>query len=84
MGLIYNCRASGTPDSPSILLTVPEAARLLSLSNRTVWGLARSGKLRRIRIGRSLRIRRSDVETLIEASSESAPQFRGRVGEGEA
>jgi excisionase family DNA binding protein len=50
----------GQPDS--LLVTVKEAAALLRVSEDTLDRLAAYGKLRKVRIGRSVRYRRSDVE----------------------
>jgi excisionase family DNA binding protein len=48
------------------LLTVPEAARRLSLSSRMIYKLASAGALRLIKIGRSSRVRAADVAAIAE------------------
>jgi excisionase family DNA binding protein len=57
-------RAANQPDLPS-LLTVPEAAAALRLSTRTVRRMLKSGSLASVTIGRSVRIRSTDLASLI-------------------
>ena len=45
-----------------MLVTECEAARLLSVSPRTMWAIAAAGEIRPIRIGR--RVKRYDVQDL--------------------
>lgn len=40
---------------PSLLVTTEEAARLLSISPRTLWSLTRDGIVPCVRLGRSVR-----------------------------
>ena len=40
-----------TPPTPKLLLTTKEAASALSMSERTLWGLADTGAIRRVRFG---------------------------------
>lgn len=48
------------------LLTVDEAARLLTISKPTVWRMIRAGELPVVKIAkRSRRIKRSDIEAYI-------------------
>lgn len=47
------------------LLTLREAAERLTVSERTVRTLIASGQLRRLRIGRTVRIDPSDLRALI-------------------
>ncbi len=62
----------------SDLLTVPEAARALRLSGKTVLGLIRSGKLKAYSYGpRSTRIDRADLDAFV-ASARSASASCGR------
>ena len=61
--------------------TVPEAARMLSVSSSTVWRWVKSGKLRAFRVGdRSIRIKSVDLETIISpvnpAIDDKAEMFR--------
>jgi excisionase family DNA binding protein len=47
------------------LLRARDVAAELAISEPTVWRLARSGELARVRVGGSVRFLRDDVETLI-------------------
>ena len=49
------------------LLTIPEAAEALRVSTRTVSRFLRDNNLPALRIGRSVRIRRSDLEEFMRA-----------------
>ncbi len=49
------------------LLTVPEVAHELRMSERKVWLMLSRGDLRKITEGRSVRIRRSEMERWIDA-----------------
>ncbi|MBN1126881.1 MAG: helix-turn-helix domain-containing protein [Sedimentisphaerales bacterium] len=49
------------------LLTIRETGRILSLSERKTWGLVYSGDLPCIRMGRSVRVDRNDLEAFIDA-----------------
>lgn len=48
------------------LLSVAGVSVECNVSKRSVWRLIAAGKLRPVRIGRSVRIRREDVQALIE------------------
>ena len=48
------------------LMTRPEVARYMSVSERTIWALTTSGALKHIRIGRAVRYRRADVDRFLE------------------
>lgn len=54
-----------THDAP-ILLTYKQAAKLLNVSDRTVWSWVHEGLLAAVRIGRTVRIDRSDLEEFIQ------------------
>ncbi len=49
-----------------VVLTVWEVARYLRLSRTTVWRWCREGKLRAVRIGHQWRVRRAEVERMID------------------
>jgi len=55
-----------------ILLDLKETAQALRLSDRTVWGLANSGELKSVRIGRSRRFDLRDVHAFIERKKQEA------------
>lgn len=44
------------------LLTVGEVARVMRVSNMTIYRLIKSGQMAAIRVGKNYRIRRRDVE----------------------
>jgi excisionase family DNA binding protein len=52
-------------DAP-LLLKPREAARLLAISDRTLWGMARSGKIPCVRFGRVLRYDPADLKAWIQ------------------
>jgi excisionase family DNA binding protein len=66
-------------ESPALklLLTPPEAAAVLSVSPRTLWGLTNCGKVRCVRLGRSVRYALPDLERYVDglraASQEAQP-----------
>lgn len=47
------------------LLTVPDAAKQLTVSERFLWDLIRSGQLLHVRLGRLVRLRPEDLETFL-------------------
>jgi len=47
------------------LLSVPHVARLLTISTTTVWELLRAGDLKSRRVGRSVRVSRSDLDEYV-------------------
>jgi excisionase family DNA binding protein len=49
-----------------LLLTAPEAARLLAVSERTVWALTDRGELPCVRIGRAKRYDPRDLAEFVE------------------
>jgi excisionase family DNA binding protein len=49
-----------------LLLTAPEAAKALAISERTVWQLTKDGELPVVRLGRSVRYDRRDLLDYIE------------------
>jgi integrase len=62
-----NCQP--VPSSDKLLLTIHEAARLLAISRSKVYDLLNSDDLTSIYIGRSRRIRMSDLETFLSVGS---------------
>lgn len=55
------------PEIGDRLLRVREAASLLAISERQVWNLVESGALMAVHLGRTTRLRASDVRRLIES-----------------
>ena len=54
-----------TPE-PAITLRVPQVAELLSVPQRTVYDWIASGKLRCIRVGGVVLVRRTEVDAFLE------------------
>ena|GEM_PF-2189359 len=50
-----------------LLVSVPHAARRLSLSERSTWNLIRAGKLRSVQVGGRRLIRLRDLQSFVEA-----------------
>jgi excisionase family DNA binding protein len=63
-----------TTDEAPDLLTAREVATALRLSSATVRRLVASREIKAVRVGGSIRIRRNDLDTLLEitATEESA------------
>ncbi len=60
----------GDADVDPDLLTVKEAASLLSVSERTLWKMIAEGRLAAIRLSRRItRIHRTEVRALIDGAS---------------
>jgi len=58
------------------LLRVPEAAQLAGVSQRTFWKLISTGRTpETVRIGRSVRLRASDIDAWIRLGCPSREQF---------
>jgi len=51
------------------LLSMPEAAELLSVSPRTIANLIRRGILPKVKVGRATRVRLSDLERLVRTGA---------------
>ena len=49
-----------------LLATISDAQRMLSVSRSAVYALIASGRLPRVKIGRSARFRVSDIEKLVD------------------
>jgi excisionase family DNA binding protein len=53
---------------PKLLVTIEEAAHILSISRSKVYGLLNTGQLLSIHIGRARRIRLRDIESFVAES----------------
>ena len=62
------------PDFEDSLLTVAEVAEVLKLNPQTVRNWIDQGSLPAFRVGRRVRILRSDLEQFLEASRTPAPK----------
>lgn len=67
-------RATRTDAPPKLLLTPREAAAALGICERSLWSLARAGKVPVVRLGRSTRYHVADLSRLIEASKEGGAE----------
>ena len=56
--------------TPSLLMTTREAAQALRVSVTTLYGLISGGQLRTIKIGKSRRIKRAEIEAFIERGAQ--------------
>ncbi len=56
---------------PPVLINVRETARLLAVSDRTVWKMAKEGRFPKpVHIGASTRWRTADVEAFVRSLAE--------------
>ncbi len=62
--------------SGPLLVSAREAARLLSVSDRTLWTLSHNGRLPRVTIGRAVRYSVDDLQAFIAASKEGGHNGR--------
>ena len=60
------------PPSMEKLLTYRDAAKLLGVTERTIWTLVNRGDLPAVRFGRSVRIDPADLRGFVEASKNNA------------
>jgi len=66
---------------PETFLTIPEAAQLLRVAERTVYTLARRGELPgTAKIGNQWRIDRETLVEWVRRGGEAAPESRRRTG----
>ena len=56
--------------APTLLLTAKQAAEALAISPRKLWSLTASGEISVVRLGRSVRYDRADLERFIESQKE--------------
>lgn len=59
--------SGNTADSIDGLLTTEQAAKILTISPRHLWDLTKRGALPAIKIGRSVRYARADIDAFIAA-----------------
>lgn len=61
------------PQGEQLLLTVPAAARALSISARALWRIISTGEIRTLKVGRRCtRVRASDLDAFIERQARAA------------
>lgn len=61
-----NTTSHGVPDGIDALLTYRQAAKVLGITERTIWSLVNEGMLPAVRFGRSVRIDPADLRAFIE------------------
>jgi len=61
-------------NQPPLLLSVPEAARLLGVGLTLCWDMVHNGELPSVRLGRRVLIPRTVVDHLASAGSAGEPQ----------
>jgi excisionase family DNA binding protein len=59
-----------TEESTEYLMTVEELRRFLAVSRTYAYRMLRDGELPSVRLGRSLRIRKSDLQQFVEEHTE--------------
>jgi excisionase family DNA binding protein len=64
-GLEANGKTSGEPDPSRLAFSMREVGAALGVSERSIWTLINSGKLPSFKIGRSVRVRREDLENFM-------------------
>lgn len=62
--------AQTTNEHQPLLLTVKEAAELLRISRTTLFGLMQNDRIKRIRMGRVVRIARAEIDRFLADASE--------------
>ena len=65
--------SSSSPDPEETYLTVAEVAQTLKLNQQTVRNWIDQGSLPALRVGRRVRIRRSDFQRILDQSYSGAP-----------
>lgn len=64
----------------SLLVNAAEAARLLAVSERTLWSLTSSGEIPAVRVRRCLRYAVRDLEVYVEHLREAGDRLPGPRG----
>ena len=58
-----------TTDVERLLLTIPQASTMLNIGRSTIYELIWAGQLTPVRLGRSVRFRRTDLEHFVATMS---------------
>jgi excisionase family DNA binding protein len=59
-------RATGAPAAGKLLVSPREAARMLSISERTLYSLTKAGEIPALKLVRAVRYRVADLEAWVE------------------
>ncbi len=65
-------------DSAPALMSIPEVARYLNMSERTIYDWAQSGKIPVFKLGSTWRFRRSEIDAWLERQHHGPDVSRGR------
>ena len=60
-------------EEEKLLLTGPEAASLLNIGKSTIYSMAARGEIACLRLGRTVRFRRCDLDAFIAANAKAEP-----------
>lgn len=66
MSVPNTCHCGLARSYPPRLVTVTEAAQILSISVRSAWRLISTGELSSVKLGRSTRVKVESIDRLIE------------------
>ncbi len=58
-----------TPENPALLLTPPQAAKALAISERKLWSMTAAGEIPSLKMGRSVRYSVDDLRRWIAEES---------------
>lgn len=58
-----------TPEVEQLLLTITQASKMLNIGRSTMYELIWAGRLTPVRLGRSVRFRRTDLEHFVATMS---------------
>lgn len=64
------------PDPAPLLVDSRRAAAMLAVSERTLWTLANSGELQRIKIGSAVRFAVSDLVSFVDSKKNAPRELR--------
>ena len=67
---MFSHRTESTPVEP-LLLTARQTARMLAISERSLYSLTKVGDLPAVRIGRSVRYDTADIRAWIESAKKA-------------
>lgn len=62
-----------TRNLPALLVSEPEAAQMLAMSPRKLWGLAKAGRVRRLKVDGQVRYAVTDLEAFVRSIQDEQP-----------
>jgi len=69
-------RDGPTTNTDQILVDAKQASAMLAISERTLWQHSNTGAIPRVRVGRAVRYRPSDLHAWVDAGCPSKPEGR--------